>query len=776
MISVVMLLGKNEIIYNKTIQSLLLQNCKIEELIIITDSNYNPNIEKEITENINIVFKKSDSGFVESLLDAIRECKAEYIGIINNGDVWKVDKLNRQVEELNKSDANICLCLNEKFENSKLLEEFRMKINMEEQHKLKSLFFYNEFFDEGTGLFKKNELENITNTIIKEKYMVQLFKKNILENKLVYIDDIMVSTENIGNDVKTGLEKIRLNNEKYIAYEGFFENIDNQLLCEVFEENLVYNILDENYIRQCEETFLYIECNGGSQNAWQKMIGVKKLYELYDIPQARKVLRDKYLISNEVLEQLNIICDINNASDITCNETQKQISALKTEQLERCKRRNNFIRSKTKISTMPQHYEKIVEKMKKKEKIKIAYFVLESSVFKYEELYKLFDKNQAFEQAIVICPIIRSGIEYTVSEFNRSYNYFLNNEYNYNIIKAYDVDSDEYIDIKSTYNPDIVFFCSPYNKVPENLFIYNFEDRLTCFTPYAYHVADMHQLLYNQNFHNLLWRFYIESDMHKKMAVENMDNKGVNAVVTGHPGTDGFLYNKRIESDIWKVKDDKVKRIIWAPHHSIEDDDKYSPKTFSTYSEVLVKVKDYKAAEDSRVSNFTKIYDDMIVLAEKYKDTIQIAFKPHPILKRKLYEHRDWGVERTDAYYAKWKSMSNTQLEESGYVELFNSSDAMIFDSGSFIAEYLFCGKPAMYTRNREDVEVVLNEFGKMALNIHYQGHNMSDIYEFIDMLIRNEDTKKNERDTFYKQYLKTKDGKSASQNIYEDICNELNK
>lgn len=774
MISIAIMLNKHESICSETIQSINNQSVKIDEIVILTNASNKINLE-EIESNIKIVVQNSDNGFVSSIRSFIENSDCKYFGIIKNGDVWNRDKIKIQVDKLAFNNASVCLCLTEDMHNSELYSQFISKINDDNYHKLKSLFFYSEFFLDNTCLFLKEYLINISNSIVKEKYLLDIFKKSTIENKLVYVTENLITTVNVFDEVNLGLEKIKKNNERYISYSDFFKNIDNKLFSNIFNQENIYHDMSEKYIRECEEVFLYIRAIG-RYNASLRMVGIEKLYKLYDVEEIRAVLIEKYLISNDVLEQLEIICDINCLEYAISNETEKEISKLKVEQFERSKRRTDFLRNKNKINTMPENYKKIVSKIRNKKKIKIAYFVLQSAVFKYEELYKLFDKNESFEQAIVICPMIRNSIDYNIKEYIRSYDYFAKNEYKYNIIKAYDIESDEYVDIKSTYDPDIVFFSSPYNTVPDNLYIYNFEDRLTCFTTYAYHVADMHEMLYNQTFHNLLWKFYIESDLHKKMAIENMDNKAINTVVTGNPGMDGFLYGVRTNSDIWKVKDENVKRIIWAPHHTIEDDDKYSPRTFSTYNNSVTNVGTFKKAEESRASNFTKIYDDMLNLAKRYEGKIQIAFKPHPMLRRKLYDHQDWGIEATDAYYEKWANMENAQLEESAYIELFNSSDAMVFDSGSFIAEYLFCGKPAMYVRRRESVVDVLNEFGKEALEIHYKGYNMCDIYEFIEMVLNNEDVKKNERDTFYNEHLKTPNGKSASQNIYEDICHEINK
>src|SRR5690606_23808246 len=122
----------------------------------------------------------------------------------------------------------------------------------------------------------------------------------------------------------------------------------------------------------------------------------------------------------------------------------------------------------------------------------------------------------------------------------------------------------------------------------------------------------------------------------------------------------------------WKNKSTKLKRIIWAPHHRI--DEKGSKYSFS---------------------NFLKFHQSFLELAQENSDKIQIAFKPHPLLKQKLYVHKDWGVEKTRQYYNSWAQLPNGQLALDDYIDLFLTSDAMILDSISFIAEYAFTRKPS---------------------------------------------------------------------------------
>jgi len=224
-----------------------------------------------------------------------------------------------------------------------------------------------------------------------------------------------------------------------------------------------------------------------------------------------------------------------------------------------------------------------------------------------------------------------------------------------------------------------------------------------------------------------------------------------NALVTGYPGIDNLQYGIRLENNLWKDDDITKKRIIWAPHHTI----------------------DFR--ERVGFSCFLRYYETMIDIAKEFEDRIQVSFKPHPLLKNKLYDHPQWGREVTDQYYRRWEELDNGQVNTDDYVDLFNSSDALIHDSGSFVAEYLSCGKPALFTISDDSVTQRFNEFGKIALDRYYQAFNESDIESFVELVIgEREDTKRNERDEFYKTYLLPKNSKKASVNIFEDICREV--
>jgi CDP-glycerol glycerophosphotransferase (TagB/SpsB family) len=156
----------------------------------------------------------------------------------------------------------------------------------------------------------------------------------------------------------------------------------------------------------------------------------------------------------------------------------------------------------------------------------------------------------------------------------------------------------------------------------------------------------------------------------------------------------------------------------------------------------------------------------MLQLAEKYQEEVQFAFKPHPVLKFKLINL--WGLEKTEEYYKRWENLSNGQIEQGDYIDLFKTSDAMIHDCGSFTAEYLYTQKPVLFQIRDEKVKDEFNSFGQLCFEKHYHAYTIEETETFIrEIVINGNDPKAEEREQFYKQYLYPKDGVMPSDKIY---------
>ncbi|MFA5337015.1 MAG: CDP-glycerol glycerophosphotransferase family protein [Candidatus Omnitrophota bacterium] len=403
------------------------------------------------------------------------------------------------------------------------------------------------------------------------------------------------------------------------------------------------------------------------------------------------------------------------------------------------------------IITANKKHLKAIKKVKEKTKIKVVFFVMHASVWKYDGLYKIFEAEERFTPLVVIFPYMGSEKTIVRNQIDDAYNFFLKKKYN--VLKTYNEKNDKWLDIKKEVNPDIIFFSMPYRTKIEYDII-NYLNCLTCYVPYGYMITHRPYLLYQQLLHNLVFRFYVESEFHLEQVKKYTKTKGSNAVVVGYPGIDDLLFPKEIENKtaLWKKKDMKLKRIIWAPHYTIFDN-----------------------GTNFCYSNFLEYYQIMFEIAKKYEDSIQIAFKPHPVLKSELYKNPDWGKKRTDKYCKQWAELENGQLNESDYIELFLSSDAMIFDSGSFIAEYLCVNKPSLYQVRNKNIPEGFGELGKKAIACHYQAFAKEDLFNFIeDVVLGGNDSLRQKRENFVQNYLMPPNNKKACENIYSDICKTI--
>lgn len=402
------------------------------------------------------------------------------------------------------------------------------------------------------------------------------------------------------------------------------------------------------------------------------------------------------------------------------------------------------------IKAQPALHRKAVEKLRAKQSpINVVFFAISDAAWKYDVLYNMMVADTRFNPTILACPTVNYGKENMIKKMDKCYNLFKNR--GYNVIRSYNVETDTYVDVRKDLSPDIIFYCNPYEGlIDDRYFIKKFTDVLTVYAPYYILESSPASFPYTFDLilHNLVWKYYLEYPLFQKYAIASSRCKGRNTVVTGYPGADRFIKKGEQFSDVWKIKDKKIKRIIWAPHHTITD---YAFVTYST---------------------FLDYYKFMLAMAHKYEGQIQIAFKPHPLLKNRL--ELMWGQQKTNEYYNKWASLPNGMLNDSAYEDMFMTSDAIIHDCATFIGEYLFTKKPAMFLSNGRSFDTQYNEFAQKCLENYYIGKNKNDIENFIVNLINEIDSLKGKREKFYEEVLVAPNGKLASENIIEDIINEL--
>lgn len=135
------------------------------------------------------------------------------------------------------------------------------------------------------------------------------------------------------------------------------------------------------------------------------------------------------------------------------------------------------------LDDVSRYQAKIIQRIKNKTKIRVAFFISTASKWKYEYLYRLLKEDNRFEVKIVLVPMSAYGKEFMIEEMLNTYNFFKD----YNPIKTYDEIKDQYCDIKKEFMPDVIFYSEPYNFIGPQYFISNFyKDSLCCHVQYSF--------------------------------------------------------------------------------------------------------------------------------------------------------------------------------------------------------------------------------------------------------------------------------------------------
>lgn len=343
-------------------------------------------------------------------------------------------------------------------------------------------------------------------------------------------------------------------------------------------------------------------------------------------------------------------------------------------------------------------------------------------------------EDSFFDCRIILVPFAKLSAEDKEFELGKLRAYFRSKEIPF-------WEEDTFIE----FDPDIVFYQQFYShSYKDPVRACHNEHRLLCYAPYGVMFIDR-KWQYDSRFHRRAWKIFLQSESHRSVARRLCANSAENVVVVGDADSDSFA--SATFSDPWKDQSSSKKRIIWAPHHK-------------------------KLGRDS----FAWTAEEMKAVAMEYSDRCQFAFKPHPRLKTELLKDPEWGPERTEEFFRFWAEGPNTQLETGGFIDLFRGSDAMIHDCNSFIAEYLYTGKPVLFlSTNTAKIRSTFGQFGKDAIDAHYTGDKPEDIRSFLDkVVLGNNDPMAPARESFFKKYLRTSGGKGFAARIVEDIKDSI--
>lgn len=403
-------------------------------------------------------------------------------------------------------------------------------------------------------------------------------------------------------------------------------------------------------------------------------------------------------------------------------------------------------RFKYRISEQKKTYGKIIERVRTAGRCRVLFIASSLPMWRYQQLVRLMIADGRYDVRIAVIPFKAFTSAERERDASQLMEHFRRSE-----IPAERID--DFARLKQDFAPDMIVYPQPYDSSYEDEaanWLHN-RDCLIVHTPYSVPLSELEWYI-NIPMHNLAWKFYVASEIHAEVSRRIADNRGENAVVIGEPHADEF--KEALAADPWKQISDgkRRKRLIWAPHFTIVSYNMFDRPDFNW---------SYKIMQE---------------LAIKHKDTLQIAFKPHPRLKSELYKHAQWGPERTEEFYRFWAEGETTQLETGDFVDLFKSSDAMVHNCGSFTAEYLFTGKPVGYiTRNLDGIKADMNDFGRACQEAHYTLDSEEALSRFIEQTVINgDDPMKEEREATLQRILYRPQEGSVAEAMMRDLNDSL--
>lgn len=393
---------------------------------------------------------------------------------------------------------------------------------------------------------------------------------------------------------------------------------------------------------------------------------------------------------------------------------------------------------------------KIFYKIKKNSsyKVKIGFLVNENQKWNCQSLYDEFEKHSKFIPTIFVSIMLHAqkGDDPTRDNLQENYDFF--KKRGMRVKKIYNEKNKSYIPLKE-FGPDIIFYQQPWG-LDDVQSIHEVSNiALCCYIPYGF-TSFIQKNNYLSHFHKLLWKYYVETNNHFFQLQKKF--KCNNCIVGGYPKFDYFVKQKNLlEKSVWKIaktKTSKVKRIIYAPHHSISP----TPLALSTFLE----------------------NGEMILNLAKNTPNTEWIFKPHPNLKFNFVNTFPEKTKWFEDYFKQWQMQKNTQIYNQGdYFDIFMTSDVLITDCGSFLTEYLLTGKPVIHLRTKKQ-NFPFNSVVKKIISSYYQVYSKDDLNRiFKTVVIKNKDPLKKKRAEMISELNIDKQVTSASK-IISDIENSL--
>ena len=395
---------------------------------------------------------------------------------------------------------------------------------------------------------------------------------------------------------------------------------------------------------------------------------------------------------------------------------------------------------------MERVLEASARKIRRKEKIKLAFVLHEPRQWCGDELYNLFARDERFETAFFLCTRITGAFDNELFKKNFSISVKQLTAHIPNISVPENRDT-------PVPPQDVIIYFTPFpGTLPVDLRPENLTARvLITHVPYAFDISIRSKDYYNRLMFRVAWKVFFSSVIGRKTYAEYNSVGMPRGVYSGYPRMDLFFKRDLQFNFKWKMIRPDAKKIIWAPNGTINYDVKYS--------------------------TFQWNYRFMYEFAKAHPETSWVV-KPHSALFKMAVKEKIFpSVAAFEEYLRAWDALPNAQVYLGAYYQdIFATSDGMIHDWDTFIGEYQYVDKPMIFlTRDTQK----FNKLGKKILRVSYlvDGQDLDAIAATIQqVIIDGDDYKAVERKDIFDKYLDypTVNGMSAGEFIYHSIADKF--
>lgn len=310
----------------------------------------------------------------------------------------------------------------------------------------------------------------------------------------------------------------------------------------------------------------------------------------------------------------------------------------------------------------------------------------------------------------------------------------------YEVLEAYNQETKTFFDLKSL-NPDYVFLPRPYDHYLPKQYQSDVVSKYSkiCYLCYGYTSEGdyMMQTCFSKYFTTNCYMIFPENESTRKFSQMQhpiSSRIGIKKIIqTPFPRFDLVDRFRDSSDEHWiKARDEVNKRVIWTPRWTLE--------------------------EKLGGSNFFAFKDFFFSFAKKHKED-EFLFRPHPLAFDNFLKTGLMTAEEIEEYKKTCANMENVQLDNrKEYLDSFATADILVSDMSGVVVDFAVTGKPIIYCSPNQ----VFNKASEKLLEGYYIVHDVKELEDTLEMLLRGEDPKRERRIRIVEEILGVCDGKNG--------------